>query len=551
MEKAASTNQDGADAATGANRCDVPKRVQYRVETETTTMQQETEDECEPFFVDIKKLPPDQLQHLRNVGLLPPAGKSLSGVVQEQEVTLEDVTDDDADADGGVKIELIEEVGDDASPSTETDGDDSAYQILLLRQKHIDFLTRALDRKLSPSYVSLDASRPWIIYWALHSLDLLDGLPEEDLMLHIVKAIESLWSESMVSLPSGELKDDPLLGGKGNIDGDIVQISGGGFGGNVGQMAHCATSYAAVLALCIVYGAGAESSTPSSQLALEVLRSKRQKLYAWYLSLRCEVPYLSSSRSTLDPDAKATDAKATMTAFRMHHDGEIDVRATYTMMAVASILKFDTPLLASPSAADFVACCQTYEGGFGGEPHSEAHGGYTFCALAALRLLDESASGLSGSTRRAQFDKEALRSWIGRRQMSYEGGFAGRSNKLVDGCYSFWQGGAMAILDLWENGDRNGESSTELCFDREMLERYILLCAQDVNGGLRDKPSKPRDFYHSCYNLSGLSVTQHVLLGKPLQGDEQIADPNVIGETHPTLNIRQERVASILDANLF
>jgi len=28
-------------------------------------------------------------------------------------------------------------------------------------------------------------------------------------------------------------------------------------------------------------------------------------------------------------------------------------------------------------------------------------------------------------------------------------------------------------------------------------------------GGLRDKPSKPRDFYHSCYNLGGLSVSQH------------------------------------------
>ena len=41
-----------------------------------------------------------------------------------------------------------------------------------------------------------------------------------------------------------------------------------------------------------------------------------------------------------------------------------------------------------------------------------------------------------------------------------------------------------------------------------MLQRYILLCAQDVNGGLRDKPSKSRDFYHSCYNLSGLSVSQ-------------------------------------------
>ena len=135
--------------------------------------------------------------------------------------------------------------------------------------------------------------------------------------------------------------------------------------------------------------------------------------------------------------------------------------------------------------------------------------------------------------------------------MSYEGGFAGRSNKLVDGCYSFWQGGAMAILDLWDDGDGNSGIFSELCFDREMLQRYILLCAQDVNGGLRDKPSKPRDFYHSCYNLSGLSVTQHVLSGKSSQDSEQLRDPNIIGKTHPTLNIRQERVASMRNANLF
>jgi protein farnesyltransferase subunit beta len=29
---------------------------------------------------------------------------------------------------------------------------------------------------------------------------------------------------------------------------------------------------------------------------------------------------------------------------------------------------------------------QTYEGGLGGEPGAEAHGGYTFCGLAALHL---------------------------------------------------------------------------------------------------------------------------------------------------------------------
>jgi protein farnesyltransferase subunit beta len=30
---------------------------------------------------------------------------------------------------------------------------------------------------------------------------------------------------------------------------------------------------------------------------------------------------------------------------------------------------------------------QSYEGGLGGEPWNEAHGGYTFCGLAALVLL--------------------------------------------------------------------------------------------------------------------------------------------------------------------
>lgn len=31
---------------------------------------------------------------------------------------------------------------------------------------------------------------------------------------------------------------------------------------------------------------------------------------------------------------------------------------------------------------------QTYEGGIGGEPGNEAHGGYTYCGLAALMLVD-------------------------------------------------------------------------------------------------------------------------------------------------------------------
>ncbi len=36
--------------------------------------------------------------------------------------------------------------------------------------------------------------------------------------------------------------------------------------------------------------------------------------------------------------------------------------------------------------------------------------------------------------------------WTCNRQMKLEGGFQGRTNKLVDGCYSFWQGGVFPLL---------------------------------------------------------------------------------------------------------
>lgn len=34
-------------------------------------------------------------------------------------------------------------------------------------------------------------------------------------------------------------------------------------------------------------------------------------------------------------------------------------------------------------------CLQSHEGGIGGEPWNEAHGGYTFCGLAAAALLGQ------------------------------------------------------------------------------------------------------------------------------------------------------------------
>lgn len=57
--------------------------------------------------------------------------------------------------------------------------------------------------------------------------------------------------------------------------------------------------------------------------------------------------------------------------------------------------------------------CQTYEGGFAAEPGAEAHGGYTYCAVAALRLLNQ----------QHLINTDTLLSWLANRQMQYEGGF--------------------------------------------------------------------------------------------------------------------------------
>jgi len=84
-----------------------------------------------------------------------------------------------------------------------------------------------------------------------------------------------------------------------------------------------------------------------------------------------------------------------------------------------------------------VTCrCQSYEGGIGGEPGNEAHGGYTFCGLAALCLLGKAE----------ELDIPALLRWAVRMQGKMEGGFMGRTHKLVDGCYSYWQGAVFSLL---------------------------------------------------------------------------------------------------------
>ncbi|PON36659.1 Protein farnesyltransferase subunit beta [Parasponia andersonii] len=367
----------------------------------------------------------------------------------------------------------------------------------LRREKHLEYLNGGL-RYLGPSFCVLDANRPWLCYWILHSLALL-GEP----------------------LDAGlESKTIDFLG--------RCQDQEGGYGGGPGQA------------------------------------SKISKLYTFLLQMK-------------HPSG----------GFRMHDGGEIDVRACYTAISVASILNIlDDELV--HNVGNYILSCQTYEGGIAGEPSSEAHGGYTFCGLATMILINEVN----------RLDLTRLIDWLVFRQ-GRECGFQGRTNKLVDGCYSFWQGGSFALLrrvgslidaqlvmpdagehctvsgtpkqgeilegtssqvdktSQFRQGGLNGSCRVnyndighsfistcpllEPLFNSSALQQYILLCSQVQEGGLRDKPGKSRDYYHTCYCLSGLSVCQYYQSedDEALPSRSAVLGPysNQLEPVHPLFNV--------------
>ncbi|XP_021324041.1 protein farnesyltransferase subunit beta isoform X1 [Danio rerio] len=315
-------------------------------------------------------------------------------------------------------------------------------QPALLREQHYHYLKKGL-RHLSDAYECLDASRPWLCYWILHSLELL----EEPVPAAVASDVCQFLAR--------------------------CQAPTGGFGGGPGQQAHLAPTYAAVNALCIL-GTEEAYNVINRETLLDFLYSVKQ------------------------PDG----------SFVMHIGGEVDVS------------------------------CQNWEGGLGGVPGLEAHGGYTFCGTAALVILGKEH----------MLDLKALLRWVTSRQMRFEGGFQGRCNKLVDGCYSFWQAGLLPLLHraLFKEGDSTLSVSSWM-FERKALQEYILLCCQNPGGGLLDKPGKSRDFYHTSYCLSGLSVAQH-FGNKDLHNELILGrDENKLAPTHPVYNICPEKVARAVE----
>merc|ERR1711865_612315 len=124
--------------------------------------------------------------------------------------------------------------------------------------------------------------------------------------------------------------------------------------------------------------------------------------------------------------------------------------------------------------------------------------------------------------------------------MGLEGGFAGRTNKLVDSCYSFWQGALFPLIH--EAFRQKGETGvflpdSHLWFLPSPLQVYVLLACQHPSGGLRDKPGKSADYYHTCYAISGASACQFSLDEPCVVGDKS----NLLARTDVFYNILLEK----------
>lgn len=315
----------------------------------------------------------------------------------------------------------------------------------LLREKHVAFLHKSL-QDLPAAYTAADAARPWFFYWVICALATLG----ENVSIYKERLVSSVKS---------------------------TQNPEGGFAGGHGQMSHLAPTYAIILALAMVGG----------DEAMECV--DRKAMWHWIGRI------------------KSSDG-----GFAMSIGGEEDVRGAYCATVVLSLLDLplelppDSPFKTRPEArstdtlltglAEYVSRCQTFEGGISACPGREAHGAYAFCALGCLAILGQPHEIIPKN-----LDVPLLISWLSARQNAPEGGFQGRTNKLVDGCYSHWVGGCWHIIKaaLYPSTPSKISSSfskdislDRTFYSREGLIRYIMCCCQDTSkrGGLRDKPSK-------------------------------------------------------------
>ncbi|KAK7719349.1 CAAX farnesyltransferase (FTase) subunit beta [Diaporthe eres] len=176
------------------------------------------------------------------------------------------------------------------------------------------------------------------------------------------------------------------------------------------------------------------------------------------------------------------------------------------------------------SLIDTARSMQNDTGGFGGGNGQMSHLATTYAMVLALTLV-------GGESVYEVVDRRAMWKWLCALKQP-NGGFQMAVGGEVD--VSHWVGGCWPLIEAALAGgaaataaggggyapplghDQPGHKhklplTSRSLYSREGLIRYIMCCCQDQTkrGGLRDKPGRTSDGYHTCYVLAGLSSAQH------------------------------------------
>jgi len=334
--------------------------------------------------------------------------------------------------------------------------------LVLTHGRHAKFFQRTL-AVLPSSLSSFDTQRVTVAYFAISGLDLLDRLD----IVESEKAGMVSWLYKCLISPSVDQKksvDPEVLTKCGFRGSPALKLSSDSLPSHPYDHGHIAMTYTALASLLV--------------LGDDLSRLNREAVIAGVRALQL-------------PDGSY---KAAL------EGGENDMRFLYCAACICSMLG-NWEGMDMEAAVSYVMASISYEGGIGQGPGLEAHGGSTYCAVAALvlmgRLEDLGPARLDNLTR-----------WCIFRQ-AQGSGFMGRPHKPEDTCYSFWVGATLSLL-----------GKLHMC-DKESSRQFVLSTQDPVTGGLAKWPDTQTDPLHTYLGLSGLGI----------QGEDGVL------EVDPALNI--------------
>ncbi|XP_021345937.1 geranylgeranyl transferase type-1 subunit beta-like [Mizuhopecten yessoensis] len=342
---------------------------------------------------------------------------------------------------------------------------------VFLKSRHIKFFERCL-QILPERYSSLDSNRMTVAFFALSGLDMLNSL---DVVEKNKKEIID-WIYSLQLLPA---EDDSNLGQCGfrgsTTNGNSFDTEKARSEPITLDSGHIAMTYTALASLLIL---GDDLLRVNKRAVAAGLRSLQQEDGSF-----CCVP----------------------------EGSENDMRFIYCAACTCYMIN-DWSGMDTEKAVNFIKNSQTYEGGIAQGPGLEAHGGSTFCGLAALVLMGRLEETFSAK------EMKHLRWWCLARQQT---GFQGRPNKPVDTCYSFWVGASLKLLDIFKLSNA------------EFNKGFLMSTQQAITGGFSKWPDHTPDALHAYFGVCGMS-----LLGEP-----------GVQKMHAALNLSQKTAQHLHDVH--